>query len=238
VAPPAPPDLRAASTRAPPDFAQAPPHIRRALQANVVVRCRGERGEQGLGSGVVVARAPGAYYALTNRHVVECGRGAGGLTAAHGGGADEAAAVAWSAPEAIDAVLLKVATATAPEPALLEAAAPPRVGDPVFAVGNPLGYEATFTAGVLSAMRAATYGPHRLQVLQVQASINPGNSGGGLYDATGHLVGLATWSTDKGTAEGLGFAVSTVDLLALLREGASPELRAALGAATPGGTAR
>ena len=140
---------------------------------------------------MVVGRGKGAYYALTNRHVAECTSTVAALSSATVGGGEEPATVVWRAPAAIDAVLLRVGVHDEPPvPAVLHAVAPPRVGDAVFAVGNPLGYEATYTAGVLSAMRAATYGPHPLRVFQVQASVNPGNSGGGLYDAGGHLVGL------------------------------------------------
>jgi trypsin-like peptidase/uncharacterized protein DUF4190 len=234
--PQAEPGLRDASSRAAAGIAEAPPHIRRALGANVLVRCGGARGAQGLGSGVVVGREPGAYLVLTNRHVAECGDGATTLTAATVGGGAQPAKVAWRAPDAVDAVVLRVVLATAlPEPAALRAPQPPRVGDAVFAVGNPLGYEATFTAGVLSAMRAATYGARELRVFQVQASVNPGNSGGGLYDAGGHLIGLNTWTAGRAVSEGLGFAVAADDLLRLVRETAPPEIGAALGVGTTKG---
>lgn len=227
------PALIESSARDSTGIAEAPPHIRRALRANVFVRCRGEHGAQTAGSGVVVGRSADAYLVLTNRHVTDCGGSAPALSAATVGGAEHPATLAWQAPEAIDAVLLRVGPiAEPPEPAALRAAVPPRVGDAVFAVGNPLGYEATYTAGVLSAMRAATYGAHRLRVFQVQASVNSGNSGGGLYDGGGHLIGLNTWTASKSMAEGLGFAIATDDLLLILRKGAPPDVGAAL---WPGG---
>jgi S1-C subfamily serine protease len=210
-------------------IAEAPLPIRRALRANVLVSCRGERGARAAGSGVIVGRGEGVYYVLTNRHVTECGGDAPALASAVTGGEPQIAGVAWRAPAEIDAVLLRVATkAPPPEPALLSAVTAPRVGDAVFAVGNPLGYEATYTAGVLSAMRAASYGDHKLRVFQVQASVNHGNSGGGLYDGAGHLIGLNTWTAAKGVAEGLGFAIATDDLFRLLQADAPPEVQSAL----------
>jgi serine protease Do len=200
----------------------------------VVVRCRVQAAQRSLGSGVVVGRTGSAYLALTNRHVADCGR-SGELTASILGGAETEAVVAWRAPDGIDAVLLRFGSEAALEPTVQQGGPPPRVGDPVFAIGNPLGYEATYTSGVLSAMRSVTQGPHRLRVLQVQASINPGNSGGGLYDRAGRLIGLATWSTSKGLAEGLGFALATDELLRLARETAPPEVREGLPPAREGG---
>jgi S1-C subfamily serine protease len=222
------PRLVDTSLRAAAGIADAPAHVRRALRANVTLRCRGRGGEVS-GSGVVVAAAPGALYAITNRHVIECGGEAPALTAATLGGEPQPAAVAWKGPGAVDAAVVRVATAEVVERVELARAPLPSVGDPVFAVGNPLGYEATFTAGVLSAIRMGDPAKSRLRILQVQASVNPGNSGGGLYDARGRLVGLNTWTTAKGEAEGIGFAISTADLGTLLAETASAELREALG---------
>jgi S1-C subfamily serine protease len=214
--------------------ADAPPHIRRALRANLLVRCRDGKGGEGLGSGVVVGRAAATYWLLTNRHVAECGGTIGALTAAIVGGPSRPAALAWRAPEGIDAVVLKVeGEGEPPEPARI-GRKPPRVGDPVFAVGNPLGYEATFTVGVVSAIRQATYGARRVRVFQVQAAVNPGHSGGGLYDAGGDLIGLNTWAAEKSRGEGLGFAVSTGEILGLASETAPPELTAALDRAASG----
>jgi S1-C subfamily serine protease len=97
----------------------------------------------------------------------------------------------------------------------------PRVGDAVFAVGNPLGYEASYTAGVVSAVRTTGAREDGVRVLQVQASVNPGNSGGGLYDQEGRLIGLNTWTAARSEAEGMGFAISTADAVRLLA-GAGP----------------
>lgn len=205
-------------------IADAPAHIRRALESNVVVRCRGPAELEALGSGVVVARADEAFLLLTNRHVAECGGPRPStLTAATPGAEHAPAERVWSAPEGIDAVLLRV-KGPGPAPAARAARAAPRVGDGVFVVGNPLGYETTYTAGVLSATRTATWGAHRLRVFQVQASVNSGNSGGGLYDASGNLIGLVTWAAEKQVAEGLGFAIATDELFALVAEGSTPGL--------------
>jgi S1-C subfamily serine protease len=215
---PAPAPVPASTSRAVAGVEEAPPAVRRALHANVFVRCRAG-GAESTGSGVVIGRDDGAIYAVSNRHVVECGE-RGALTVATLGGAERAASLRWSAPEGIDAVLLSVAVGTDEERDAVPVPAgdAPRVGDAVFAVGNPLGYEATYTAGVLSAIRAIEQGGVHLRVLQVQASVSPGHSGGGLYDSRGALVGINTWTAPRPIAEGIGFALSARDVFALLRE--------------------
>jgi len=84
----------------------------------------------------------------------------------------------------------------------------PRVGQLVVAIGNPFGFEATVSAGVISAHgRALRGGDGRLieGVIQHTAPLNPGNSGGPLVDARGRVVGINT--AIIAAAQGIGFAV-------------------------------
>ena len=57
-----------------------------------------------------------------------------------------------------------------------------KVGETVFAIGNPHRLGWTHTQGVISQLRTQDFDLHRVRVIQTQAAINPGNSGGGLYD--------------------------------------------------------
>jgi serine protease Do len=77
-----------------------------------------------------------------------------------------------------------------------------RVGEPVFAIGNPLGLERTVTNGVIS---STTRGAEGLVYLQTNADINPGNSGGPLFNLAGEVIGV----TNRGYIffGGLGFAI-------------------------------
>ncbi len=86
-----------------------------------------------------------------------------------------------------------------------------RVGQKVYAIGNPFGFKSTLTTGVISSLhrRVMGEGGHVMQnVIQTDAAINPGNSGGPLLDNTGRLVGVNTaiYSPSGGSA-GIGFAV-------------------------------
>ncbi|MDG4785500.1 trypsin-like peptidase domain-containing protein [Micromonospora sp. WMMD1102] len=85
-----------------------------------------------------------------------------------------------------------------------------RVGEPVLAVGSPLGLAGTVTAGIVSALdRQVKLGDNRHSAVQTDASINPGNSGGPLVNARGEVVGVNTAiaTIDGSGSIGIGFAI-------------------------------
>lgn len=167
----------------------------------------------GTGSGLVI-RADG--YILTNNHVVE--------------GADRSVQVLFSDGQVQDATIV----GTSPEydlavlqvdrtdvtPLVLGDSDAMVVGDPVVAVGSPLGLESTVTTGIVSALdrpvstgRGAT--PAYMAAIQTDAAINPGNSGGPLLNMKGEVIGInsaiaalpgATQATGAGSV-GLGFSI-------------------------------
>jgi len=87
-----------------------------------------------------------------------------------------------------------------------------RVGDPVFAIGSPLGLERTVTEGIVSNARRALGG---LVYIQTSAPINPGNSGGPLFNDRGEVVGITSLKAAFG--ESLGFAIPVNYLKDFLR---------------------
>ncbi|WP_328472689.1 trypsin-like peptidase domain-containing protein [Actinoplanes sp. NBC_00393] len=86
-----------------------------------------------------------------------------------------------------------------------------QVGQPVLAVGSPLGLSGTVTAGIISALdrQVRLGGATRQTAVQTDASINPGNSGGPLVNARGEVVGVNTAiaTLEGGGSIGIGFAV-------------------------------
>src|SRR5262249_20603113 len=93
-----------------------------------------------------------------------------------------------------------------------------RVGEPVVALGSPLGLNSTVTTGIVSALDRYVRGPsgsggnaHLVGAIQTDASINPGNSGGALVDCAARLVGIntagASLPNSAGGSIGLGFAI-------------------------------
>ncbi|MCC6579418.1 MAG: trypsin-like peptidase domain-containing protein [Phycisphaeraceae bacterium] len=100
------------------------------------------------------------------------------------------------------------------------------IGETVIAIGNPLGYQHTVTAGVVSAIERSVElkpGVTFDHLIQTDASINPGNSGGPLLNVLGELVGINT--AIRADAQNIGFAISVDQLRALLPAMLDPERR-------------
>jgi S1-C subfamily serine protease len=154
----------------------------------------------GAGSGVVVT--PDGYL-LTNEHVVQRVSEA---RVAFVDGRSVPAVVAGRDP-ATDLAVLR-AQATALPYANLASNQRLRAGQLVVAVGNPLGFESTVSAGVVSALGRSLRSRHgRLieGIVQHTAALNPGNSGGPLVDAQGAVAGINT--AIIAMAQGIGFAI-------------------------------
>lgn len=159
-----------------------------------------DRARGGAGSGVVIT--PDGYV-LTNEHVVQRVDTA---RVAFVDGRSVPAVVVGRDP-ATDLAVLRAQAAALPY-AELSSARGLRVGQLVVAVGNPLGFESTVSAGVVSALGRSLRSRHgRLieGIVQHTAALNPGNSGGPLVDPRGRVVGINT--AIIAMAQGIGFAV-------------------------------
>ena len=98
-----------------------------------------------------------------------------------------------------------------PEPVVINDKDDLRVGDLIFAIGNPLGLERSVTQGIVSST-TRTIG--HLRLLQTDASINPGNSGGPLFNARGEVVGIVCAGATF--FDGLAFGIPASDLIDFL----------------------
>ena len=170
-----------------------------------VVRVQSARGDGrgGLGSGVIISHDG---LALTNSHVVS---GARRVRLAFADGEETEAQVIGDDPDT-DLALLRAELPRGTPAAALGDSKTLRRGHLVVAIGNPLGFESTVTAGIVSALgRSLRSRNGRLidDVIQTDAPLNPGNSGGPLVAASGKVVGINTAMI--GGAQGLCFAVSS-----------------------------
>lgn len=164
-----------------------------------------ESKQEGLGSGVIVTSDG---YILTNNHVVE---GADELKITLTDDRDFIAKVVGSDPKT-DIAVLKIDAVDLPTVVFADSDLL-RVGDIVFAVGNPLGVGQTVTMGIVSAKGRSKLGllenvSGYEDFIQTDAAINMGNSGGALIDARGRLIGInsAILSPSRGNI-GIGFAI-------------------------------
>jgi S1-C subfamily serine protease len=160
---------------------------------------------QGSGSGFVWDRKG---HIVTNYHVIE---DANALLVTMADQTEWEAKVVGVDPEKDLAVLLIDAGPNQLTPLELGGASRLRVGQHVYAIGNPFGLDQTLTTGVVSALGRELRSPSGrpiTDVIQTDAAINPGNSGGPLLDSRGRLIGVNTAIYSRsGASAGIGFAV-------------------------------
>jgi S1-C subfamily serine protease len=172
----------------------------RALPGVVSVRAG-----RGSGSGFVF---DSRGHIVTNNHVVD---GAEGTVSVVGSDGRRLSATVVGTDASSDIAVLRVEPTAALRPLDLAAPNGTRVGEPVLAVGSPLGLSGSVTAGIVSALdrEVRLGGSTRQNAVQTDAAINPGNSGGPLINARGEVIGVNTAiaTLEGGGNIGIGFAV-------------------------------
>jgi len=171
-------------------------------------------GGQALGTGFVVSDKG---HILTNAHVVsENGARADKVTVVFKDAGEETARVEATivgVDDGSDVALLKVDPSQVGELNVLQLGDSDKVkvGEPVVAIGNPLGYDLSLTEGIVSAVDRSLQSPNGMIIsngIQTDAAINSGNSGGPLIDSSGKVIGINEQiASQSGGNEGLGFAV-------------------------------
>jgi S1-C subfamily serine protease len=160
---------------------------------------------RGNGSGMIW---DGLGHVVTNNHVVE---GASQAIVRLNDGRSYRATLIGASPAHDLAVLRIKVPFDRPPPVPLGSSADLRVGQKVFAIGNPFGLDYSLSSGLVSALdRSITDddGTSIDHLIQTDAAINPGNSGGPLLDSAGRLIGINTAIySPSGAYAGIGFAV-------------------------------
>lgn len=147
-------------------------------------------------------------HIITNLHVI---KGASEATVRLADGRDYKASLVGASP-AHDIAVLRIGIGfQRPAPVPIGTSSDLKVGQKVFAIGNPFGLDWTLTTGIVSALdRSLPGGDGRTidNLIQTDAAINPGNSGGPLLDSAGRLIGINTAIySPSGASAGIGFAV-------------------------------
>jgi S1-C subfamily serine protease len=165
-----------------------------------------ERTSEGEGSGIVIDRQG---HVLTNFHVVD---GAREIQVTLYDGKTFPARIVGLDPDTDVAVLKIDAPADSLHPVTFGSSTGLRVGQRVFAIGNPFGLERTLSTGIISSLNRSL--PRRRRggtiksIIQIDAAINPGNSGGPLLDSRGRMIGMNTAIASRtGESAGVGFAI-------------------------------
>ena len=198
------------TTREPqPPTAQTPQEIaRRALASTVLVATQDANGEPlKYGSGFFVR--PG--HIATNHHVIE--RATKIYFKLVGQETTYWIEDIVATDPTHDLALLRVSSVNIPVLSLANSDSV-QIGENVYAVGNPRGWEGTVSDGIVSSIR----GEGNNQWIQITAPISPGNSGGAVLNSRGEVIGVATLSYQADYAQNLNFAVPSNYLKALLSE--------------------
>jgi len=169
----------------------------------------------GTGSGSIYKTSSTESFIITNNHVIDDAVTSGTIEVELLNG-DILLATIVGRDIAYDIAVLRVKTGNLPVIKVGDSAKV-SVGDPVIAIGSPLGLASTVTSGIVSALnRPVIAGSTGLEsyvnAIQTDAAINPGNSGGALVDASGKLIGvnsaIATLSSGSASGSiGLGFSI-------------------------------
>lgn len=190
------------------------------LPSVVTVSAVGANGSAGgTGTGAIIESGG---YILTNEHVIAAALDGGRLSVRYTDGTTSDASIV-GADAATDLAVLKAEDGSAGRPVIRQGSSTDlEIGQPVVALGAPLGLYSTVTKGIVSALGRSLTVPsgreinhHLLDAIQTDAAINPGNSGGPLVTCDGAFVGvnsaITTVPDAAGTAGGgsvgLGFAI-------------------------------
>ena len=182
---------------------------------NSVVMIRGYKGsvESSTGTGFVYKTDNKYGYIMTNQHVVE---GVTNVTLVMSDDSEVGGTI-LGGDEYLDLAIIRINKSDVKEIAQISDSSLSKVGDTVFTIGSPMGYDyrGTVTSGILSgkdrmvsvSVKGSNKEDYVMKVLQTDAAINPGNSGGPLLNVNGEVIGVNSMKLVEEEIEGMGFAI-------------------------------
>ncbi|WP_462410067.1 S1C family serine protease [Neobacillus sp. Marseille-QA0830] len=173
----------------------------------------GTEQEAGTGSGVIYKKADGKAFVVTNHHVIE---GAAKLEVSLSDGT-KAPATLLGSDMWTDLAVLSIEDTDVKKVAEFGNSDSLKMGEPVIAIGNPLGptFSGSVTQGIISGLKRTIpvdinqdgVEDWQSEVLQTDAAINPGNSGGALINMAGQVVGINSMKISQEAVEGIGLSI-------------------------------
>lgn len=180
--------------------------------------------EAGTGSGVIYKKEGNKAFIITNHHVIE---NADSLEVILSNEITLEAELLGS-DLFMDLAVLQVEADEIEDVVKIGSSESIKVGEPVIAIGNPLGhmFSGSVTQGIISGKKRNIpqdfnqdgQADWQAEVIQTDAAINPGNSGGALINIKGELIGINSMKISQTVAEGIGFAIPIDDALPIIDE--------------------
>ena len=188
--------------------------VEKAYNSSVMIKTMAGTRSKGSGSGFIYKIEGDSAYVITNHHVVSGGDKWKVITSTD----DELDGKVLGSDEYLDLAIIKINKKSYMEAAsIVTSENNPKLGDVVFTIGAPVGYEyrGTVTNGIISGLnrlvevsvKNSLQEDYVMEVIQTNAAVNPGNSGGPLLNASGEVIGVISMKLVENSIEGMGFAI-------------------------------
>ena len=188
--------------------------VEKVFDSTVMIKTYNGTRAKGSGSGFVYKIDGDDAYIMTNHHVIDGGNKWVIITSRD----EEVEGKVLGSDEYLDIAVIKIKKKSYMEP-ITPLASDKKIslGDTVFTIGAPVGYEyrGTVTNGIISGLnrlvevsvKNTNKGDYVMEVIQTNSAVNPGNSGGPLLNTNGELIGIISMKFVNDSIEGMGFAI-------------------------------
>ena len=188
--------------------------VEKTVNSVVMIKTYNGTRAKGSGSGFIYKISGDSAYVMTNHHVVDGGNKWTVITSTD----EELDGKVLGSDEYLDIAIIKVSKKSYMEAVnILPSDKKISLGDTVFTIGAPVGYEyrGTVTNGIVSGLnrlvevsvKNSNQDDYVMEVIQTNTAVNPGNSGGPLFNSNGEVVGVISMKLVESSIEGMGFAI-------------------------------
>ena len=188
--------------------------VEKTVNSVVMIKTFNGTRSKGSGSGFIYKINGNDAYIMTNHHVVDGGNKWTVITSTD----EEIDGKVLGSDEYLDIAIIKISKRDYMEAVnILPSDKTIGLGDTVFTIGAPVGYEyrGTVTNGIISGLKRlvevsvknTNQGDYVMEVIQTNTAVNPGNSGGPLFNTNGEVIGVISMKLVENSVEGMGFAI-------------------------------